>query len=584
MSIAYLGQGGVYLATLLSCVLFLKPSRSVLLSVFFSLFLSLCMLLYAHVFDNFELLNVFLHSHTQKPLLYKIAGIWASHEGSILLLITIIAFVFTIKKDDALLLFQGAFLSLLLFFCLFWCQPFEVIDSPSLLEGLGMNPLLQSPLLAIHPTVLYLGYAFASHTFLKTLYEVLFIKTGSKNYLKRDIVQTWFFISLGIVLGSLWAYQELGWGGYWFWDPVETISLLPWLGYTISFHLCTLKKQESYQTLNQSLIFISYNLSFLGIVFVRSGLLNSVHSFAFDPQKGIGLFSLYMLLTIVMVSSLFKKGSFQQDQKEIFKKQKHLFLGMSTLFLFLSCLLFTTIFPVILSFFDHSISISPIFYNKLFSVVALPVLWLMFLSTPLRKQYYKSIFLLSTFCTIFVYTMTSFKDFLNLGVFFCLLLGLFSTTLHLYKFKKLTKQTFGHLGVYILGFGIFGNAYFSQSYILYIKEKEELTQNSQRFKLEKVIEGIGPNYSFQEAHLFINDTVTTPQRRTFLQQESTYHKISTKNFGFLHQLYVHMGQKLEENKWSFQVHVQKYIYLILVGALLIIFSLSKALWGKKDTG
>ena len=269
-------------------------------------------LIIAFINSDFSNSTVFNHSHTTKPLFYKISGTWGNHEGSLLLwllVLTLFIFLFLIsskkqpKKYRVLtLLFQQIIIIGFLIFLIQTSNPFaQIYPVPS--EGLGLNPILQDPALAIHPPILYLGYVGSSIIFSSVLAasSTNYISKEWAKHIKQWILISWIFLTLGILLGSIWAYYELGWGGFWFWDPVENVSLMPWLALTTLFHcVLVLEKKLLLTSWVVILSIATFTLSMSGTFLVRSGILNSVHTFANDPERG--LYILIFLFTLIFLS------------------------------------------------------------------------------------------------------------------------------------------------------------------------------------------------------------------------------------------------------------------------------------------
>jgi cytochrome c-type biogenesis protein CcmF len=279
---------------------------------FILVFLSFLCLIFSFVFSDFSNETVFNNSHTTKPLFYKISGTWGNHEGSLLLwllVLTLFIFLFLIKTKKQpikykilTLLFQQIIIIGFFIFLIQTSNPFNYIY-PTPEEGLGLNPILQDPALAIHPPILYLGYVGSSIIFSSALAATCLNIVSKKwaSHIKKWVLISWIFLTLGILLGSIWAYYELGWGGFWFWDPVENVSLMPWLALTTLLH-CILVLEKK-QILTSWIIILSistFTLSMCGTFLVRSGILNSVHTFANDP--GRGLFILVFLFSLILIS------------------------------------------------------------------------------------------------------------------------------------------------------------------------------------------------------------------------------------------------------------------------------------------
>ncbi|MDB5512514.1 MAG: ccmF [Enterovirga sp.] len=269
----------------------------VALSVFGLIALAFGALVVAHVGSDFSVLNVVENSHTTKPLLYKITGVWGNHEGSMLLWIVILAiFGALVALSDSLslrlktnaLAVQAAITIAFLVFILFSSNPFERVD-PAPAEGQDLNPVLQDLGLAIHPPLLYLGYVGFSMTFALAIAALIEgrIDAGWARAARPWALLAWCFLTLGIAMGSYWAYYELGWGGFWFWDPVENASLMPWLAGTALLHsIVVMEKRDALKVWTILLAILTFSLSLLGTFLVRSGVLTSVHAFAVDPARG----------------------------------------------------------------------------------------------------------------------------------------------------------------------------------------------------------------------------------------------------------------------------------------------------------
>ena len=272
----------------------------------FLVIISFLGLVLSFVFSDFSNETVFNNSHTTKPLFYKITGTWGNHEGSLLLwllVLTLFIFLFLIKSKDQpkkyrilTLLFQQVIIIGFFIFLIKTSNPFNYLF-PVPEQGLGLNPILQDPALAIHPPILYLGYVGSSIIFSSVLAAttINYISKDWAVHIKKWILISWIFLTLGILLGSIWAYYELGWGGFWFWDPVENVSLMPWLALTTLLH-CILVLEKRLMLVSWTIILsiATFTLSMCGTFLVRSGILNSIHTFAtgsknqMPPQPNAG--------------------------------------------------------------------------------------------------------------------------------------------------------------------------------------------------------------------------------------------------------------------------------------------------------
>jgi len=280
---------------------FFKSNNIFILGLLLSLTISFFTLMLGYIISDFTILNVYQNSHSSKPLIYKITAVWGNHEGSMLLWLLVLSlFNYLIDKFlnqknskfiEKTLQCQGVIILGFLLFTIITSNPFQKITSSNA-EGLGFNPILQDPILAIHPPFLYVGYVGFSAVF---SLGIAVLTLTSKNaeilwfqYIKTFTMIAWSFLTAGIALGSIWAYYELGWGGWWFWDPVENASLMPWLLGTALLHsLMIVEKNKSLQIWILLLSILTFLLSIVGTFLVRSGILTSVHTFALDPDRGI---------------------------------------------------------------------------------------------------------------------------------------------------------------------------------------------------------------------------------------------------------------------------------------------------------
>ena len=362
------------------------PSKIFKISLIQTTFVMSCFftLVAAFIISDFSLANVYQNSHSSKPLFYKIAGTWGSHEGSLMLwiiILTIFSFLFLIKnykhpKNYRLytLIFQNIIILGFLFFIFFNSNPFSKV-SPIPMEGLGLNPILQDPALVIHPPLLYIGFVGSSIYFSAAMASLI---TNYSNKLfahsiKNWVLISWGFQSLGILIGSIWAYYELGWGGFWFWDPVENASLLPWFAMTALFHsIIVLEKRNQLYFWVIILCLITFILSVTGTFLVRSGILNSVHTFASDPSRGVYILAFLSLMIFSSIYLLFKK--YKSTNNYINSNSKETFVLINNWFMlfYLLTILIGTLYPIFTdALTNNKISVGPPFYNAvIFPVVA----------------------------------------------------------------------------------------------------------------------------------------------------------------------------------------------------------------------
>ena len=350
-------------------------------------------LIISFINSDFSNETVFNHSHTTKPLFYKISGTWGNHEGSLLLwllVLTLFIFLFLIKSKKQpnnyrilTSMFQQIIIIGFFIFLIKTSNPFSYIF-PIPNEGLGLNPILQDPALAIHPPILYLGYVGSSIIFSSALAATTlnFISKDWAKHIKVWVLISWIFLTLGILLGSIWAYYELGWGGFWFWDPVENVSLMPWLALTTLLHcILALEKRLILTSWVIILSIATFTLSMCGTFLVRSGILNSVHTFANDPERG--LFILIFLFSLIFLSLFifffFHKNENNNNSFFWLSKESSILVNNWFMMYFLSVVLVGTIYPIFLEVItSEKISVGPPFYNKLIIPFLIPFFFFFF--------------------------------------------------------------------------------------------------------------------------------------------------------------------------------------------------------------
>ena len=367
---------------------------------FFLVVVSFLGLILSFINSDFSNETVFNHSHTTKPLFYKISGTWGNHEGSLLLwllVLTLFIFLFLLRSKDQpknyrilTLLFQQVIIIGFFIFLLTSSSPFNNIY-PVPEEGMGLNPILQDPALAIHPPILYLGYVGTSIIFSSVLAAIIskYISKEWAQNLKQWILISWIFLTLGIMIGSVWAYYELGWGGFWFWDPVENVSLMPWLALITLLHcIIVFEKRQILTSWVIVLSIATFTLSMCGTFLVRSGILNSVHTFANDPERG--LYILVFLFTLIFLSLLIFFLYFNEDKKDykLFSwasKETSILINNWFMMYFLSVVFVGTIYPIFLEVVtNEKISVGPPFYQKLLIPFLIPFLLAMSIGPRLK--------------------------------------------------------------------------------------------------------------------------------------------------------------------------------------------------------
>ena len=498
---------------------------------FFFVLVSFFSLVVLFVLSEFSNITVFNNSHTTKPLFYKISGTWGNHEGSLLLwllILTLSLFIYflssksrPIKERLLTLIFQEVIIIGFLIFLIKTSNPFnQVFPIPK--EGLGLNPILQDPILAIHPPVLYLGYVSTSIIFSSSLASLV---QGNVNnlwakHIKKWIFASWIFLTIGILLGSIWAYYELGWGGFWFWDPVENISLMPWLSLTALLHcILVLEKRSLLSSWTIILSISTFTLSVCGTFLVRSGILNSVHTFANDPERG--LFILIFLFILVFLSLviyfLFEKNLKTNNNKfNLLTKESSILINNWFIMYFLSVILIGTIYPIFLEVLsDQKISVGPPFFNKLLIPFLIPFLIFMSIGPNLNwiknKIFENKIQLIIFFILNLILSFFIIKIFGRITLTFTILLAA-SFYLFYITFKDLIKkdyknisQAISHFGFSLLILSILMNSILSKEIIANLKVGEEIKFMESTIKFKKVENSSRSNFKSLVGFFEINN-------------------------------------------------------------------------------
>ena len=469
---------------------------------FLLVILSFVGLLLSFIYSDFSNETVFNNSHTTKPLFYKISGTWGNHEGSLLLwllVLTLFIFLFLISSKNQLkkyriltVLFHQVIIIGFFVFLITFSNPFNyVFPIPN--EGLGLNPILQDPALAIHPPILYLGYVGSSIIFSSVLAatSLNYVTKIWATHIKNWVLASWIFLTLGILLGSIWAYYELGWGGFWFWDPVENVSLMPWLALTTLIHcILILEKRSALSSWVIILSITTFSLSMCGTFLVRSGILNSVHTFANDPERGIYILTFLFILVFI---SLFIFFVFHKNDKQnsfsflLFSKETSILINNWFMMYFLSVVLIGTIYPIFLDVItSKQISVGPPFYHKLIVPFIIPFLIFMALGPQLnwiKSRINEKIYLILFFV---LSLLISFLIVKNLGINLLINTVLIGSALFLFfvtirdfiqkKFKNIS-QILAHFGFSLLILSILFNSIFSREVITNLKVGEKYDNN-----------------------------------------------------------------------------------------------------------
>jgi len=567
---------------------------------FFLVVISFACLIISFVLSDFSNETVFNNSHTTKPLFYKIAGTWGNHEGSLLLwllVLTLFILIFFLKtKNQPLkyklltLIFQQIIIIGFFLFLIQTSNPFNFIF-PTPEEGMGLNPILQDPALAIHPPILYLGYVGSSIIFSSAL-AATYLNLVSKvwaSHIKKWIIASWVFLTLGILLGSIWAYYELGWGGFWFWDPVENVSLMPWLALTTLLHCIIVLEKK--QVLTSWVIILSistFTLSMCGTFLVRSGILNSVHTFANDPERG--LFILVFLFSLIFISLFifffFHKSS-PNNSNSFFWLSKETSIIINNWFMmyFLSVVLIGTIYPIFLEVLSsQKISVGPPFYHKLIIPFLIPFLMAMAIGPKLKwiksnivDKFYLVLFFAISIVLSFLIVKKFSTNLLINTILVSSALYLFFITLRDFFIRKYSNisQNIAHFGFSLLILSILLNNLFSSEIITNLKVGETFTSSKTKIvfksinqKQEKNYKSIIANFSIENINQKIEDL--SPELRIYNQPNIVTSEADIKTT-LLSDKFIVINIVQNQDYFNVRYQVKPFMLWIWISVILISF-------------
>jgi len=562
--------------------------------------LSFLLLIYLHIVSNFRVLNVFQNSHTTKPLLYKISGVWGNHEGSMLLWILILAifnfFIFKLyNKKNSIFIYkaletQGLITIGFVIFTIFTSNPFELMSTIQV-NGLGFNPVLQDPALAIHPPLLYIGYVGFSASFSLSIAALLNKdkKIAWHSYMKPFVAIAWSFLTIGIALGSIWAYYELGWGGWWFWDPVENASFMPWLIGTALLHsLITVEKKKSLQSWVLLLSILAFLLSVLGTFLVRSGILTSVHTFALDPSRGIYILAFTAILGTysLVLFSLNSKKYLDRNYFPFFSKEGTILFNNIIMVVVCASVLLGTIYPLIVeALTGNKISVGEPYYNAIIVPIMMPAILVMgigpLMSWGLKdklkviKKILPSI-LITLVATVIIFSI--YKSYSFVGLIGILLSFWIISNNIIMWFNKKEKASNGmivaHLGIGILILGITGSSVWQEEKIVKMKIGNETNIQKYIINFKDINEIKGKNYLALQGNFIVYDD----QKKiiTKLKPENRYYPIKN-NFtteasihtNLARDLYIVLGDGNINEGWTVRIYNNPLVIWIWIGSLTI---------------
>ena len=566
----------------------------------FFVVVSFLALVISFIISDFSNETVFNNSHTTKPLFYKISGTWGNHEGSLLLwllVLTLFIFIFLLRTKNQpikykilTLVFQQVIIIGFFLFLILTSNPFNYLF-PVPNEGLGLNPILQDPALAIHPPILYLGYVGSSIIFSSALAATTLkmVSTNWAIHIKKWVLISWIFLTLGILLGSIWAYYELGWGGFWFWDPVENVSLMPWLALTTLLHcILVLERKETLTSWVIILSIATFTLSMCGTFLVRSGILNSVHTFANDPERG--LFILIFLFTLIFLSLLiffvFHKPG-QNNQANFFWLSKETSILINNWFMmyFLSVVLIGTVYPIFLDVISsQKISVGPPFYHKLIIPFLIPFLLMMAIGPKLKwiksdlkdKIYLFSLLVISVLISFFIVKNFNANVLVN-TILISAAIYLFFITLRDFFIKKYKNlaQNIAHFGFSLLILSILFNNLFSSEIITNLKVGETYNSSKTKIVFESINQKKQKNYNSIIANFSITNSeginnYLSPELRIYNQPKITTSEADIKTTLMKDKFIV---INLVQNQDYFNVRYQVKPFMLWIWLSVMIISL-----------
>jgi cytochrome c-type biogenesis protein CcmF len=596
----------------------MNVARSTALAQLLFVLLSFAALVTLHVASDFSVVNVFENSHSLKPLIYKITGVWGNHEGSMLLWVSILALFgglvaafgnnLPLSLRATVLAVQAWIASAFYLFILITSNPFLRIASPPI-EGRDLNPVLQDIGLAVHPPMLYLGYVGFSISFSFAVAALLEgrIDAAWARWVRPWTLVAWIFLTLGIAMGSYWAYYELGWGGWWFWDPVENASLMPWLAGTALLHSAVvMEKRNALRVWTILLAILTFSLSLLGTFLVRSGVLTSVHAFATDPTRGV--FILLILCIFIggslalyawRASALKQGGLFAPISREGALVLNNLFLTTACATVFIG-----TLYPLALEVITgDKISVGAPFFNLTFAPLFIPLM----IAVPFgpllawkrgdlvgaaQRLMAAGIAALIAIAVLWAWTRggaalaplaIGLAVFVIAGALSDLAerTGLLRTPLPvaLRRARGLPRSTWGtvfaHAGVGVALIGIVCETTWNSEYIGSMKPNDVAKIAGYELKLDGVTQKQGPNYREQIAQFSVRLdgaplSVMTPSKRNFTTRASSTTEAALLTRGFS-QLYISLGDTAADGAIAVRIYHKPLVLLIWFGPVLMAF-------------
>ena len=576
------------------------------LSYCFGIFtsVSIGILAYSFAMDDFTLEYVAAHSNSQLPTFFKVAATWGGHEGSILfwlftLSLWLVAFAFFSRKNDRT--FSAQTLSLLGLICLgfaifilFYSNPFgRAFPAPA--EGRDLNPMLQDIGLIFHPPLLYVGYVGFAVNFAMSISGLIFNRSAQAiaRAMRAWVLVSWLFLTLGIVLGAWWAYYELGWGGWWFWDPVENASLMPWLlGLALLHSLMVTEKQGAFSYWTTLFSLLAFAFSVLGTFIVRSGALTSVHAFALDSSRGYVLLLIFFLLTVGSLSLFaLRTNSNESAVKFPLISKTGAILGLNIVLTVATVSTFLgTFYPMLFQAMSWgSISVGAPYFNSIFLPLLTLVLFAMAATLCLswfkadKKRFFKRLLLLIPAAVIaygMIWNALQNDGALRFHFFAYVLLTLAIWVLFVTLWQNWVKvrlayfgMILAHCGVAIATMGAVMSSYFGSELGVRLAPQQSQQLGQFEFHYDRFSNEIGPNFTAEVAFFSVSEqskpyAEIVPERRYYDVRTMTMSEVGL-DAGFWGDLYIVMGDNLGKGEFTFRLHYKPLIRWLWLGGILM---------------
>ena len=589
-------------------------ARPMTYGLFFTLTIAFAALFYLFAVNDFSVQYVVNNSNSSLPIYYRLSAVWGSHEGSLLLWIWLLtlwgAAVALFSKHlpqeavARVLGIMGIISIGFLLFVLFTSNPFTRTFPDFPVDGRELNPMLQDVGLIFHPPLLYMGYVGFSVAFAFAIASLMTGKLDSAwaRWSRPWTMAAWVFLTLGIVLGSWWAYYELGWGGWWFWDPVENSSLMPWLAGTALIHsLAVTEKRGSFKAWTVLLAILAFSLCLLGTFLVRSGILVSVHAFASDPTRGLYILA-YLVVVIGGSLTLYAYKGNQirsRDNAERYSRETLLLLNNILLMTALCVVFLGTLLPLVHKQLGlGSISIGAPFFDQMFLIIMTPfalllgigplVKWRRDQFSEIRTPVVVSVIVMAIAGFVLPYFL---QNKLTVSAVLGTMMSVIIVLLSLYEMKqrathresffkgitKLSRSHWGmilaHLGVAMTVWGIAFSQNFSVERDVRMAVGDTVQIADYDFKFTGVSDANGPNYMGGKAQIDISKD-GKPEATLFA--EKRFYTVSKMpmteaaiDWGFTRDLYVALGEKIEDNSWALRLYYKPFIRWIWIGGLFM---------------